>query len=110
MDAANYVLQYLRDTWNESITYTRSSQRDNELFRWVDADWTDNMDTRRTHTGYILMMNGGPISWKIRGQEDFSMSASEAKFVDASPPEAGQDVVNLRETLSDFGYPQFAAT
>ena len=39
MAAAEHVLQYLRDTWNESITYTRGSQNPNELWGWVDADW-----------------------------------------------------------------------
>jgi len=31
MEAAEHVLQYLRDTWNDSITYTRGSQNPNEL-------------------------------------------------------------------------------
>ena len=32
MEAAEHVLQYLRDTWNESITYTRGSRKPNELW------------------------------------------------------------------------------
>ena len=39
MEAAEYVLRYLRDTWNESITYTRGSRKPNELWGWEDADW-----------------------------------------------------------------------
>jgi len=33
---------------------------------WVDADWAGDIDTRRSHTGtgYILILNGGSISWK----------------------------------------------
>ena len=31
MEAAEHVLRYLRDTWNESITYTRGSRKPNEL-------------------------------------------------------------------------------
>ena len=62
MEATEHVLQYLRDTWNESITYTRGSRIPNELWGWVHTDWADDTNTRRPHTGYILMMNGGPIS------------------------------------------------
>ena len=29
-------------------------------------------DTRRPHTGYICMINGGPISWKSRRQANVS--------------------------------------
>ena len=70
MEAAEHVLRYLRDAWNESITYTRGSRKPNELWGWVDADWAGDTDTRRSHTGYILMMNGGPISWKSRRQDN----------------------------------------
>jgi len=65
-------------------------------------------DTRRSHTGYILMMNGGSISWKSRRQDNVSLSTSEAEFVAAS--QAAQEVVYLREMLKDFGYEQHAAT
>jgi len=61
MEAAENVLQYLRDTWNECITYTRGSRNPNELWGCVDADWSVDTNMRRSHTGYILMMNSGPI-------------------------------------------------
>jgi len=84
MEAAEHVIRYLRATWNETITYTRGSRRVNELWGWVDADWAGDTDTCRSHTGYILMMNGGPISWKSRRQDNVSLSTSEAEFVEAS--------------------------
>jgi len=108
MEAAEHVLRYLRATWNETITYTRGSRRVNELWGWVDADWAGDTDTCRSHTGYILMMNGGPISWKSRRQDNVSLSTSEAEFVAGS--QAAQEVVYLRETLRDFGYSQSTAT
>jgi len=54
------------------------------------------------------MMNGGPISWKSRHQDNVSLSTSEAEFVAAS--QAGQEALYLRETLKDFGYQQQNAT
>jgi len=54
------------------------------------------------------MMNGGPIFWKSRRQDNVSLSTSEAEFVAAS--QAAQEVVYLRETLRDFGYSQSTAT
>jgi len=108
MEAAENVLQYLCDTWNEFITYTRSSRNPNELWGWVDTDWAGDTDTRRSHTGYILMMNGGPISLKSHRPDHFSLSTSEAEFVAAS--QAGQEALYLRETLKDFCYQQPNAT
>jgi len=64
MLATEHVLSYLRGTWNQTIRYSRDSQEtSNVLWGWLDADWAGDTDTRRSHTGYILMMNGGPISW-----------------------------------------------
>ena len=80
----------------------------NELWGWVDADWAGDTDTRRSHTGYILVLNGGPISWKSRRPETVSLSTFEAEFVAAS--QAGQEALYLRETLKDFGYQQQQAT
>jgi len=46
--------------------------------------------------GYILMMTGGPTSWKRQRQENVSLSTSEAEFVASS--QAGQEAIYLSET------------
>ncbi len=51
---------------------------------WVDSDWAGDTDTHRSHTAYIIMMNGVPISWKSRRQNPVSLSTSEAEFMTAS--------------------------
>jgi len=53
-------------------------------------------------------MNGGPISWKCRRQDNVSVSTSEAEFVTAS--QAGQEAMYLRELFTDFGFSQTKAT
>jgi len=109
MLAAEHVLCYLRGSWNQTICYSRDFHEiPNVLWGWVDADWTGDTDTRRSHTGYILMMNGGPISWKSRRQDNVSFSTSEAELVAASL--AGQEAIYLHETLTDFGFSQTKAT
>jgi len=65
MEAAEHVLRHLRATWNKTITYTRRNRRVNELWGWVDTDWAGDTDTHRSHTGYILLLNCDPISWKL---------------------------------------------
>jgi len=96
MEAAEHVLRYIQHTWNETVTDTRGSRRINELWGWVDADWAGDTVFRRSHTGYILMMNGGPIFWKSRRQDNISLSTSEAEFVTAS--QTVQEVIYLRKT------------
>ena len=74
----------------------------------MDADWARDIDTRQAHTGYILMMNGGPISWKSQRPDNMSLSTSEAEFIAAS--QAGQEAIYLCETLTNFGFSQTKAT
>ena len=96
---------YLRGTWNQTIRYSRDShEHPNVLWGWVDADWGGDTDTHRSYTGCILMMNGGPISWKSRRQDNVSLSTSETEFVAGTL--TGQEAIYLRETLSDFGLSQ----
>jgi len=103
--AAEHVLCYLRGTWNQTILYSRDCHTNpNFLWGWVDTDWVGDTDTRRSHTRYILMMNGGPNSLKSRRQDNVSLSTSEAEFVSASL--AGQEAIYLRETLTNLGFSQ----
>jgi len=109
MLAAEHVLCYLRGTWNRTIRYSRDAHENpNVLWGWVDVDWAGDTYIRRSHTGYILMINGGPISWKSRRQDNVFLSSSKTEFVAAS--QAGQEAIYLRETLTDFGFSQNKAT
>ena len=108
MDAANHVLRYLRGTYDQAIIYTRSDKAADVLWGWVDSDWAADLDSRRSHTGYVLMLTGGAISWKSRRQDCVSLSTSEAEYVAAS--QCGQEVLYLREILRDFGFVQTIPT
>jgi hypothetical protein len=52
----------------------------NILWGWVDADWAGDTDTCRSHTGFVLMFNGGP-SWNSRRQDSVALSTSEAEYM-----------------------------
>src|SRR5262245_12192453 len=41
-------------------------------FGYSDADWAGDIDTRRSTTGYVVMLNGGPVSWKSHKQPTVS--------------------------------------
>ena len=72
-----------------------------------DADFAAELDTRRSHTGYVIMMNGGPISWKSVKQKSVSLSTVESERYAAS--EAGKELLSLRIIRREFGFPQLGA-
>jgi hypothetical protein len=108
MRAEEHVLKYLSGTYTDGIYYSKDSQRLNKLWGWVDADFETDLHTRRSDTGYILMMNGGVVSWKSTKQKSVSLSTAEAEWYAAS--EAGKEIVYLRSILNDFGFEQVSPT
>ena len=78
------------------------------VWGWVDADWAGDTDTRRSHTGFVLMFNDGPIIWKTRRQDSVTLSTSETEYMTAS--EGRKDVVYMCVILQDFGFPQKGPT
>ena len=63
LEAAERVLQYLRSTYDQGITYCDPGlAMQNKLTGWVDSDFGSDVDTRKSMTGYLMSLNGGPIS------------------------------------------------
>ena len=59
-------------------------------------------------TGYLMSLNGGPISWKSSREGGVTLSSSEVEFVVGS--QTGEEVVYLCALLRGFGYPQRGTT
>jgi len=59
--AAKYVLRSLQGTSTYGIMYHPPPLY---LQGYSDTDWAGDIDTRRSTTGYIVMLNNGTIVWK----------------------------------------------
>jgi len=60
MRAAKGVLRYLRGATRLGVVYGD----DKPLQEYVDADWAGDIDARRSKTGFVFTLIGGPISWQ----------------------------------------------
>ena len=56
----------------------------NKLSGWVDSDISSDIDTHKSVTGYLMVLNGGPVSGKASRQGGVTMIISEAEFIAAS--------------------------
>jgi hypothetical protein len=64
--AASRLLVYLKKSKNKGLFYCGSSLN---LHVYSDSDWASVLDTRRSTSGYVvMMMAGGPISWMSKLQ------------------------------------------
>jgi hypothetical protein len=65
LEDAERVLQYVRDIYDQGIFYyDLGPDKRNQLGGWVDSDFASDIDSRKSMTGYLMSLNGGPISGK----------------------------------------------
>lgn len=99
------VLRYLQRTRNVGITLGGSTIK---LEAYSDSDYAGCPYTRRSITGYCMLIAGGCVSWRARKQATVATSSTEAEYRAAY--EATQEIIWLRQLLSDFGYEQREST
>jgi hypothetical protein len=103
-EAAKHVLRYLKGTSHIGIRFTGGTSTPNVLSTHADASWAGDIDGRRSTTGYISFLNGGPISWRAAQQPIVALSSTEAEYIAVCA--AATEVTYLRQLLNDMGIQQ----
>ncbi|KAD4887930.1 hypothetical protein E3N88_20003 [Mikania micrantha] len=78
MDAVHRVLRYLKGTPGQGVLLPR--QGGCTLTAYCDSDSLGCSYSRKSRTGYLLLLGGAPISWKTKKQSDVSRSSAEAEY------------------------------
>ncbi len=57
LETTEHVLQYVRSTYDQDISYYDwGPDKRNKLGRWVDSDFTSDIDSRKSMTGYFMSL------------------------------------------------------
>ena len=99
-NAVKQIFRYLKGTSRQTIRYGRSTDTDNNIIAYCDADWAGDSDSCRSTTGYVTFYNHGPITWNSRLQPTIAKSSTEAEYIGLST--ACDEVVWLRQLLLDL--------
>jgi hypothetical protein len=104
--AVKRILRYLKGTLDVGISYGLS--KDNELIGFCDSDFAGDVDTRKSTTGFVFMLNGGPIAWSSTTQSTTALASTEAEYMALT--DAMKEVLWLRWLLTFLGIEQETPT
>ena len=78
MEAAKQILRYLSATKDRGITFDGG---DLSIQGYSDSDWAGDKEDRKSTSGYVFMLNNGPISWALKRQKTVALSSTEAEYM-----------------------------
>jgi len=78
-NALKHVMAYIKGTIDYGITYKGGSSL--EPSRYVDSDYAECKDTRRSTKGNIFMVARRSVSWECKRQDTVALSTVEVEFM-----------------------------
>lgn len=102
--AAKRILRYLQGTKSLGLNYNKMIDNKRQLEAYSDADFASCLDTRKSTSGVLLLLNNGPIIWSSRKQSVVATSTTVAEYIAAH--DASIEVVWARGLLEDIGCKQ----
>ncbi|XP_070014778.1 uncharacterized mitochondrial protein AtMg00810-like [Nicotiana sylvestris] len=78
LKAAYHVLRYLKG--DPSLGIFINNNADYGVNAFCDSDWATCSKSRKSVSGYIVLLGTSPISWKSKKQSTISLSSTEAEY------------------------------
>lgn len=79
--ALKRIFRYLNATSDYCIKYQKEDSVN--LVGYTDADFARDIDTRRSTTGYVFLVNNSAITWRSHRQKTVALSTTEAECMAA---------------------------
>ena len=99
-NVVKWIFRYLTSTHDFGILfYQRAST---EAVGYVDSNYTGDLDSRKSMTGYVFRFAGGSICWKSTLQDVVALSTTEAEYM--AMTEVGKEAVCLSGLVNELGF------
>ncbi|KAL0328076.1 UNVERIFIED_CONTAM: Retrovirus-related Pol polyprotein from transposon TNT 1-94 [Sesamum calycinum] len=82
-EALKWLLRYLNGSANLGIMFSKCS-KGVDLTSYVDSNYANDRDSRRSTTSYIFTLCGSCITWKSQLQQIVALSTIEAEYIAAT--------------------------
>lgn len=78
--AVKRIFRYLKGTIDYGIVYG-CNKINCDLVRYTNADYAGCIDTQKSTSGFIFLLNGGAITWSSQKQRVIARSTTEAEYI-----------------------------
>lgn len=75
------IMRYPKAIRSIKITYSGEKGEDLTIKEYSYFDWAGDYITRKSTSGFVFILNGGPMSWCSKKQATIALSSIEAKYV-----------------------------
>ncbi|KAL0361076.1 UNVERIFIED_CONTAM: Retrovirus-related Pol polyprotein from transposon TNT 1-94 [Sesamum radiatum] len=99
--ALKWLLRYLNGSMDIGIIFSKHSD-DVNLIGYVDSNYANDRDSRRSTTSYVFTLCGACISWKSQLQNIVGLSTTEAEYI--ATTEALKEAIWLKGLLDEIGF------
>lgn len=79
--AAKHLLRYIKGTLERGLLFKSHDLNSHTLCGYADADYANDIDTRRSTTGYTITVSGSTVCWRSRRQRSVALSTTEAEYM-----------------------------
>ena len=100
------LLRYIKGTLDIGISFTKPIGEKRErvqIIAFCDSDWAGCPDTRRSTCGFVIMICGGPVSWKSHLKKTLALSSCEAEFMSLN--DVAREIIWMCRFLTEVGIP-----
>lgn len=98
--AVKNIFRYLSSSQTRGITFGGEGG-DLTIIGYSDSDWAGDVVGRKSTSGFIFMMNNGPVSWCAKKQSTVALSSTEAEYIALTL--AAKEATWLRLLMTELG-------
>lgn len=103
--AAKRVLRYLKKTIDYKLIYECD---ESNVKGYTDSDWGNDIEDRKSFSGFVFMICNGTISWETKKQKTVALSSTEAEYMSLS--DGFKEALYLQKLIGELGLFEMSKT
>ncbi|XP_031259416.1 secreted RxLR effector protein 161-like [Pistacia vera] len=102
--ALKWIMRYLQGTRLAGIVFKKNHSCDECVEGYCDADYSGDLDKRKSTSRFVFTLWGNTVSWKSKLQHMVTLSSTELEYVALT--EVAKEATWLKGLINELGIKQ----